>query len=352
MLLQGILICGKCGHRLSVRYKGYKGNYPTYECNKMVRKGTGEPACISMRGSHVDKRIEERIIEVLTPENITIALRAVEELERRDRKSDRYWEIKLQRAEYAVDIAERRYEKVDPANRLVALNLEKKWESALADLLSVREEYRYYLKKKSDKMTKERKNELFELAKDIPRLWQRTKRMKDKKRILRLLIKDITVEKDREKNEWILHIRWQGGVNETLRAAPPLKLTELRKNSQELVDKVRELVDKGNYDTDIVRILNEQNYMSATKKVFTKAMISWMRRAYDIPLRPRRKKYEYDTKQVMDKFDVSRNVVCYWVERKYVVSRRLPTGHRMIRIDPDTERSLKDRLAKRQKKQK
>lgn len=349
MLLQGILICGKCGHRLSVRYKGSNGKYPTYECNMQVRKGINAPMCISMRSSYVDKSIEERIIEVLTPEKIAIALRALEELEKRNRSFDKHWEIKIQRAEYDVNLAERRYEQVDPSNRLVALNLEKKWEDALARLISTQEDHQQYLKKQSTIITKKRKDELFELAKDIPQLWRQTKKMKDKKRILRLLIKDITVNKNKAKNEWILQVRWQGGAYETRRVAPPLKAAELRKNRPELVKKVRALVNKGKYDAQIAQILNEKNYTSATKKTFTKAMISWIRKAYDIQLKPPRNKNEYYTKEVMEKFNLSRNVICYWVEKKYLKSRRLPSGHRMILIDPETEAQIKKRLTEKSK---
>ena len=349
MLLQGLLICGKCGRRVTIRYQGNGGKYATYECTRAKRDGLSEHTCISMRSDHVDIKIEERIIEVLTPEKINIALNAIGEIEKRNTATDKHWEIKIQRAEYEVSLAERRYEQVDPANRLVALNLEKKWEVALNNHESIKKQYQEYLQKKPSAITEDRKNELMILAKDIPRLWQNSKDMKTKKRIVRLLVKDITVTKeintDSLSSEWVLQIRWKGGLYETLRILPPSRIYDKLRYSDQMVERVKVLAKSGYHDLEIAQSLNAQNYKSATGKDFTKSMISWIRFKHNIELKISGPlKNEYSVKKLMTKFNVSGHVVRYWIKKAYVKHRKLYNNKLLIFVDADTEKKLWERI--------
>jgi len=139
-LLQGLLLCGKCGRRLMVRYKGNGGIYPMYECTRLKREGLANKSCMHARCDLLDDAVATRVLEVLEPAHIEIALKALEELERQDNRIDRQWQMRLERAEYEAQLRQRRYEEVDPSNRLVAATLERRWNEALQDLEKLRQE--------------------------------------------------------------------------------------------------------------------------------------------------------------------------------------------------------------------
>jgi len=224
-LLQGLLLCGHCGHKIRVRYKGNGGVYPTYECNWRKREGLSRTACLSVRCDNLDHAVSQRILEVLKPDQFAIALKALQEIEQKDRAADNQWKLKLQRAEYEAQLAQKRYEEVDPSNRLVAATLETRWNEKLITLEHIEQQYSDQQKEKIS-ITAEQNDRILALAKDLPRLWKAsTTQAKDRKRILRLLVKDITLEKTAEPKKVILHLRWQGGICEDISIKLPQKLS-------------------------------------------------------------------------------------------------------------------------------
>lgn len=195
-LLQGLVICGCCGHRLTIRYQGNGGIHPTYECNWKKREGSDSKFCFSVRCDPVDQAITKKILSAIQPAQIEIAIKAFEELEQRSQMLDKQWQMKIERADYESQLAQRRYEEVDPSNRLVASTLEKRWNDTLTALEEIRSQYAEYQGKNMLAATKHQKDKILSLAKNLPHLWNASSTSaKDRKRILRLLIKDITVEK-------------------------------------------------------------------------------------------------------------------------------------------------------------
>jgi DNA invertase Pin-like site-specific DNA recombinase len=139
-LLQGLLVCGNCGHALTVRYRGNGGICPTYQCNLLRREGLATKSCMVFRCDLLDGVIAEEMLKALQPAELELALAALHELESRDQSVLRQWQMRLERAEYEVALAERRYQEVDPANRLVAGTLERRWNDALVHLEELRKE--------------------------------------------------------------------------------------------------------------------------------------------------------------------------------------------------------------------
>jgi DNA invertase Pin-like site-specific DNA recombinase len=125
-LLQGLLVCGHCGRRLTVRYRGNGGLYPSYLCNWRRREGLATRDCLTVRSDLLDTAISEQVLKALQPAELELALAALEDLEHRDAALSRQWQIRLERADYEAQLAERRYQEVDPANRLVAATLEQR----------------------------------------------------------------------------------------------------------------------------------------------------------------------------------------------------------------------------------
>lgn len=352
-LLQGLLICSNCGRKISIRYKGHNGIYPTYECNGLRRNGLATKSCLSVRSDLLDTAISNRLLQVLKPNQIEIALRAMEEVEERNKAVDRQWEMKIERAEYETQLAQKRYEQVDPCNRLVAANLERRWNDALAKLEELKTQYTEQHVKNTVAITDKEKERALGLAKSFPLLWKSpSTRSKDKKRMLRLLIKDITVEKLSEAKKVILHIRWQGGATEDISITIPPNAWERYRTSKELIEIIRELA-RSKSDREIVDYLNGEKRKSPKGKIFTLSMVKWIRHRYKIPVAQLKRPDELTVKQTTQKFGVSMYVVYYWIECGIVEARRQnPGATYWIRINPEKEKELWNRVRNSTKIQK
>ena len=345
-LLQGLLLCGHCGRRLSPRYTGNGGIHPTYECTRRQEDTRYCSSCIRLSADVIDQAVGQRILELLRPEQIEIALRAVQELERRSQDVDQQWRMRLERLEYQAQLAQRRYEEVDPANRLVAATLEQRWNEALQAKATAQEELNRQRQEQGLALTDEQKGQLLALAKDLPRLWKSpTTATQDRKRMLRLLIKDITVERVRPERKALLHIRWQGGAVEDLEVAIPPPAPEKVRYPQPIVDRVRFLA-MSLLDPQIAAALNQEGLRGAKGGRFTTAMIKWIRSRHAIPRPTLNKPEELTVNQVTQRLGVSLWMVYYWIERGQLSARRLGPGNPYwITLTPENETQLRAWIA-------
>jgi hypothetical protein len=213
---------------------------------------------------------------VLQPAELEIALQALRELEERDEATCRQWKMRLERAEYEAELAQRRYEEVDPSNRLVAATLEERWNGALMKVEELKAEFADFQRKEMRVASPEEKARVLALARDFPKLWSApTTKARDRKRMLRLLIKDITVEKTAEPKQALLHIRWQGGACETLAIELPGRIQDRIRYPQEIIARVKALAETQS-DAQIAATLNLEGLQSAKGKPFSVAMIKWI----------------------------------------------------------------------------
>ncbi len=343
-LLQGLLVCGICGRRISIRYKVNKAIVPTYECNGRKRQGLTGSCCFSFRANLIDPIIEQKVIQILTPDNVTIALSAMAEIEKRNSSLNRQWEMNIQRCQYHADIAQRRFEQVDPANRLVAASLEKTWNLELEKLALAKSEYEQQQIKTDTEFPPHKRAQIASLAKEIPTLWNKTTNLKDKKRIVRLLISDITVAKTSQKKTISLNIRWQAGPLEKVHVKMPPNAADKVRYPQATVEKVRSLTLEYGDDKKTVAILNEQGILSATGKSFTRDMIQWIRFKHKMKMPILKSDNEYTVDQFRTMFNVSRHMVYYWINNKYVSARKTPANTFLIKITPEDKIQLLERI--------
>jgi DNA invertase Pin-like site-specific DNA recombinase len=325
-LLQGLLLCGSCGRSLTVRYLGNGGIYPTYLCNRLLREGLATNYCMSFRCDLLDAVLSQEVLKALQPAELELALAALHELEVRDQTIFRQWQMRLERAEYEAALAERRYQEVDPSQRLVAATLERRWNEALLRLEDLKKQAAEFQRQETRLATPEQKAKVLALARDLPRLWHApTTQAKDRKRMLRLLIKDITVEKPTDQKQLLVHIRWQGGACTDLAVLLPPNFADRVRYPAALVERVRELAHSL-LDAQIAERLNQQGQLSALGKPFTVSMIKWIRHRYQIPAAKLIRPEELTVQQVAERFGVSPNVVYYWIERGVIQARRLNYG--------------------------
>jgi DNA invertase Pin-like site-specific DNA recombinase len=345
-LLQGLLLCGRCGRRLSPRYTGNGGIHPVYECTRRQEDTDYSPDCIRLSADLIDQAVSTRILEILQPEQIEIAFRAVQELDRRSQAIDQQWRLRLERLEYQAQLAQRRYEEVDPANRLVAGTLEQRWNEALQAKATAQAELNEHRQQQGLELTEEQKGQLLALAKDLPQLWKSPSTTAvDRKRILRLLIKDITVERQPPARKASLHICWQGGAIEDLRIDIPLPAPDKVRYPEAVVNRVRTLALSMN-DTQIRATFNQEGHLSARGKPYTSGMIKWIRLRHAIPAPSFKQPDELTVGEVAKRFNVSHGVVYYWVEHKQLAARKLGPGFPIyLKLNPETETQLQNWVA-------
>ena len=343
-LLQGLLICGCCGRRLTPRYQGNGGIYPTYQCNWRKREGLSTKACLTVQCPPLDRSIEQRVLEVLSSEQIQLAINASEIVSQRHEQIDAQWKMRLQRAEYETALAQRRYEQVDPNNRLVAATLEQRWNDALIELQDVKDQIDR-LQQKSRRLTAQQRDEVLQLARNLPALWHNTATAwKEKKRILKLLISDITVRKP-EPRVALLQVRWQGGVCEELRVELPRATADRWRHDDALIERVRELARTLD-DAGIAARFNDEGLRTNKGNCFTIKSIKWIRHKHNIPRADDRKTGELTVKEAAERLGVRPGVIYYWIDKGLIPGHRHNAGSPwFLAITPKIEKELARRIA-------
>jgi len=343
-LLQGLLICGCCGRRLTPRYQGNGGIYPTYQCNWRRREGLSTKACLTVQCPPLDGTIEQRVLDVLSSEQIQLGINASEIVSQRHEQIDAQWKMRLQRAEYETALAQRRYEQVDPNNRLVAATLEQRWNDALIELQDVKDQIDR-LQQQSRRLTAQQRDDVLQLARNLPALWHNTATAwKEKKRILKLLISDITVRKP-EPRVALLQVRWQGGVCEELRVELPRATADRWRHDDALIERVRELARTLD-DAGIAARLNDEGLRTNKGNCFTIKSIKWIRHKHNIPRADDRKAGEFTVKEAAERLGVRPGVIYYWIDRGLITGRRHNAGSPwFLAITPETEKELAKRIA-------
>jgi hypothetical protein len=352
-LLQGLMLCGTCGHALTVRYRGNGGLYPVYLCSGQRRDARATRDCMTLRCDLLDTAIATKALQALKPAELELALATLQELEMRDQAVLHQWQMRLERAEYEVALAERRYQEVDPSQRLVASTLERRWNDAMLGVEELKKQYADFEQQKARVATPEQKAKVLALAQDLPRLWHApTTQARDRKRMLRLLIKDITVEKQRGARHAILHIRWQGGACGDVKVDLPLPRAEAIRNPEPIVARVRDLA-RTLTDLQIVTQLNQRGELSATGRPHTIHTIKWIRWKYTIPTPSLKRPEELTVQELAARLRVLPGVVYYWAKRGVIKSRRLNDGSPVwITVDETKLQELRDRVRRSRKMQK
>ena len=340
-LLQGLLVCGHCGRRLSPRYTGHGGLHPVYECTRRQTDTHYSSACVRLSADLIDQAVGQRILEILQPEQIEIAFRAVQELERRSQAIDQQWRMRMERLEYQAQMAQRRYEEVDPSNRLVAATLEQRWNETLQAKASAQDEFNHHRQRQGLELTQEQKGQLLALAKDLPQLWKSpSTSAQDRKRMLRLLLRDVTMERLRDQRKALLHLRWQGGAVEDLNVDIPLPAPDQVRYPQSIVDRVRSLA-RSLSDAQIAATLKAEGLLSAKGKTFTVSMVKWIRYRHEIAAPSLKRPEELTVAEIAQRFRVSSGVVYYWIQRGHLPARSLGPGTPYwITLGPEKEAEL------------
>jgi len=278
-LLQGLVICGVCGNRMTVRYYVRNGHpVPDYICQSRGIQ-SAKPICQCIPGTGLDEAFGKVVLESVTPSSLEVALEVFEELKARKTEMDRLRRAQLERVRQEAELAQHQYMLVRPENRLVADNLEREWNQKLLALRKLQEEYSKPSPSEKLDTTMEEKQHVLALASDLPKVWNDPRTpMRERKRMLRLLIEDVTLIRTHVIQ---IQIRWKGGAMTSLEQPLPKTAAELRRTPTMVVELVRALATEQT-DARIAQTLNARWLRSGTGKSFDSSVIKRIRFAYDI----------------------------------------------------------------------
>jgi len=282
-LLQGIIICGRCGTRMTVRYHRRRGaEWPDYMCQRDGIENA-RPVCTSLPGAVVDHAVARLMMDALTPLAVEAALAVTAELEHRAAEADALRAAHVERARYHAGQARRRYLSVDPANRLVADALEADWNTALRELSDAQAAYDKASRQHAPALTAAEQDKIARLVTDLPAVWDDPATpMRERKRITRLLITDVTVT--RTSDTITAHVRLAGGQHRTLELAMPKTGPEARKTPPAVLAAIDELLAQ-HTSGEIAGILNQRGLRSGTGQPFHRLTVDHIIRAHRIPTR-------------------------------------------------------------------
>lgn len=340
-LLQGLVLCGRCGRRMRVAYDG-KRRLLRYVCVG-ARRQSGVPACQSFGAVRLERAVEALLIEALEPLGLEAMIEASANHAESARAERDLWQKKVERARYEVDLARRQYDAVDPANRLVARELERRWEMALKDLEAVRLEAEARMESLDQPLTAKEKAQLRRYGKDIRSLWEApATRSQDRKRVVRCLIENVVVTLPEEDEKIRARVCWVGGEQTEVEVRRGRTGVHRNVAAAELIELVRSLAGEFS-DAQIARILSRKGLRTPKDLAFTARRVLGLRRTHDIPGRPvsaSRSADVYRADEAATRLGVSRHTVMRWIASGLLSATQATSGAPWrIRLTPaDIER--------------
>ena len=338
-LCQGIISCGSCGKPMRTNY--HSDDRPAYECSRRADRLT-TPTCRSVAASTVDDAVAERLLAALNPAEVALALAAADEVADRHRRVSRAAELAVERARYEADRAERAFHAVEPENRLVARSLEARWETKLATLVEAEQA----LEATRDTLPPlPSREELEQLAADLPRLWHApTTSNKDRKRLLRTLIADVTVLPETDRGKVQIGIRWRTGASDELRVARAVHPATAKRSPSPAVEMVRQL-GPSTPTSQLADLLNAAGLTTGHGRPFDVKAVQWIRHAYHIPAPAPYADGEISVAQAAGRLGCSTGVVYYWIETRQLDARRSSGNRLRIPWNDHIEAACRTRIA-------
>lgn len=268
-LLQGLVVCGRCGHHMQTVYK----HTPRYVCRGLARTIQINSDCNSVRAPVVDQLVVQAFFDVIQPARLD-ALEAILVSQQADqRRLERQWQEQLKRAEYEAHLAQRQYDVVDPENRLVAVELERRWEAKLLQLRQTEEKYHHFQQTPQPETIPPHLRELFrEISSRLPELWPSLCNAQ-KKEMLRSLIQRVIIRRPAP-DQLAIRIVWISGCFTDHTGLTPIQADHNVSRFEQMVARIQELWQLGYNDEKMAEILTQEGFHSArSPHVTTKSVM-------------------------------------------------------------------------------
>ena len=341
-LLQGMILCGVCGRRMTVRYHKNNGQtVPEYVCQRETTE-YGVSRCQTIVGSNIDKAIGQLLLELVEPLTLELALHVQHEVQTRLEEADAIRRQSVERAQYQADLARERFMNVDPHNRLVADQLEADWNEELRLLAQAHEHYEEQREKERIQLDDHARQKILSLAKDFPRVWNDSATSyKQRKRMIRLLIKDVTLTRDSKYAR--VQVRLRGGQTKTLEIPHPLHGGKLRKTPQDIIKEIDGMLDH-HTEGEIARLLNRRGITSSLGHPFSPSLIAKLRRAHGLTTRfdRLRKKGLLTKREMARELSVHHSTIGAWHKHRLLVGYDYnDKGERLYEMPDEQNRPTK-----------
>ncbi len=339
-LCQGIISCGSCGRPMTTRY--HRSGSAAYECSASKADHTQTPTCRSISASTVDDAVTERLLDALNPQEVALALAAADEVADRRSRRSRSAELAVERARYEAERAERAFHACEPENRMVARSLESRWE---ARLVALAEADKTLAETQAAAPPLPTKAELEALTADMAGLWHaRSTAPRDRKRLLRTLIADITLLPEPDLSKARIGIRWHTGATDELVVARLPAVTDWRRADPAAVKVVRDL-GPTHSNADLAGILNEQGYTTGAGRPYDRMAVTNLRYSHHIAPAGLLRDGEDTVAGAAARLKVSTTTVYDWIHKGFLAVRHGLNGRLCVAFGPETERECRERMA-------
>jgi DNA invertase Pin-like site-specific DNA recombinase len=340
-LLAGLLRCGHCGAKLLAQYPG--PHVIRYQCSGYVLN-RDHACCVMFGGLRADRLVSEQLLQCVTPFGIAAAVEAIETMQGASDERIQQKALALEHARYEVTRARRQYDGVDPANRLVAAELERRWNQALTTEAHLEAELATLQQGREHPLSDVQKRELLALARDLPRLWDDPHSSPEhKKRLLRIALKEIIATSEGETIRLVLH--WQGGDHTQLEFQKIRSGRHRYVTDNDLVEIVRTLA-RIEPDARIAAILNKNQRRTAHGQIWTAKHICSLRSHHAIPVYcegERQARGEMSVSETAGFFGVTATTVLRLIRLKRLPATQACVGAPWILRRADVERCMAER---------
>lgn len=331
-LLQGLVICGRCGCRMMTQYDQI--DRPGYTCARRAVE-YGQKRCQSLAGSVLDQLIERQVLSVLEPASVELSLTAVADIERQRLTLDKHWRQRLERARYEADRAQRQYQAVEPENRLVGRELERQWEQKLIDQRHLQEQYDRFEQEQRPALTDRDRDLIRTLSNDIAQLWQdqRTTSV-DRRTIVRHLIQQVVVTVLDKSQHVEVTLHWAGGFTSEHALVRPVANYDQLDYYPQLLERILDLHAQKRTAAQIADTLNSEGLRPPKRRAtFNAAMIrqllSRRRRTEKRSVAMQRHDlapHEWWFSDLARHLQMPQPTLYSWMRRRWVHARQLPVN--------------------------
>jgi DNA invertase Pin-like site-specific DNA recombinase len=354
-LLNGLLVCGRCGLRMDVSYSGKEKNYIYYRCRG--EHGYGSKQCWTVASAPLDRAVEELFLKSMVPAELEVCLAVEREVVVQSEALDRHWKLRIEQARYEAQRAERRYKSVDPENRVVARTLEREWEDRLEQLEQTERQRDEARRQHVVELSEQDRAGIRSLAHDLPKVWRaETTLMSERKAMLGLVVEAISIAPiDIPKRMTQVRIAWKSGAVSELRIERP---EHGRVTPRAAAERVRALCELNLNDPQVAARLNAEGLRTGANRPWTPWAVERVRSRESIPSTAlpvrstptpdRDEKGRFSVAGAARHFKVSIHVIRGWIQAGRVTAQRESYGTHhdvlWLAINRATERRLTNYL--------
>ena len=318
-MLAGRVVCGHCGRHMSVSYSGQSKERLTCE---MSRNQWGEKQCQGFNARSLDGLVRSLLLQAVSPASIELSIQAFTKLDQDRNVVERHHKQSVERAEYESNLAYRRYEEVDPSNRLVTAELERRWEQSLRDKRTAEETLVRYRAQQQEKLTPSRLEQIESLSNDIPALWNAsTTSGIDHQSIFRALVERIVIETAGRTEYVNVLIRWSGGFESRHRIQKRVQRFEWLESASEIRELIERRKREGKIHSEVSEELNREGYHSTNCGAYTTAIVSSLCKKFRDESRddvPTQKSTQWSLRELSHELGLRKETLNTWRRRGWV----------------------------------